>query len=120
MDAFAERARGELLATGEKVRRRNLEPQDLLTPQEAQVAQLASDGLTNPDIGKRLYLSARTVEWHLSKIFAKLGVNSRRELHAALMKSGLTAMPGVLTRNLGHLVTGRATSAPPPAESLPG
>lgn len=93
MDAFAERARSELLATGEKVRKRNLEPQDLLTAQEAQVAQMASDGLTNTDIGKRLYLSARTVEWHLSKIFAKLGVNSRRELNAALRKSGLKAMP---------------------------
>jgi DNA-binding CsgD family transcriptional regulator len=93
MDAFAERARGELLATGEKVRRRTTGTRDRLTAQEAQVAQLASDGLTNPDIGERLFLSARTVEWHLGKVFAKLGVSSRRELSAALPKSGLAVLP---------------------------
>ena len=93
MDAFAGRARSELLATGEKVRQRSVETRYRLTAQEAQVAQLASDGLTNPDIGERLFLSARTVEWHLSKVFAKLGVTSRRELRAALPKSGLAVMP---------------------------
>ncbi len=93
MEAFAERARRELLATGEKARRRTIETQDHLTPQEAQIAQLASDGLTNPDIGARLFLSARTVEWHLGKVFAKLGVSSRKELIAVLPKAGLLALP---------------------------
>jgi ATP/maltotriose-dependent transcriptional regulator MalT len=93
MEAFAERARRELLATGENVRPRTVGTQDRLTSQEALVAQLASDGLTNPEIGARLFLSARTVEWHLSKVFAKLGVSSRRELNATLPKVGLTAMP---------------------------
>ena len=93
MEAFAERARRELLATGEKARRRTVETQDHLTPQEAQIAQLASDGLTNPDIGARLFLSARTVEWHLGKVFTKLGVSSRKELSAVLPKAGLAALP---------------------------
>jgi len=92
MEAFAERARRELLATGEHVRPRTLGTSDRLTAQEALVAQLASDGLTNPEIGARLFLSARTVEWHLGKVFAKLGVSSRRELAATLPKDGLTAM----------------------------
>ena len=93
MEAFAERARHELLATGETVRPRVIGTRDSLTPQEALVAQLASVGLTNPEIGARLFLSARTVEWHLSKVFAKLGVSSRRELIATLPKVGLTAVP---------------------------
>jgi DNA-binding CsgD family transcriptional regulator len=93
MDAFAERARSELLATGEKARKRTVETRDRLTAQEAQIAQLASDGLTNPEIGARLFLSARTVEWHLGKVFAKIGVSSRRELHAALPKAGLATVP---------------------------
>ncbi len=87
MEAFADRARRELLATGEKVRRRAVETRDHLTPQEAQIARLAGDGLTNPEIGTRLFLSARTVEWHLRKVFAKLGVSSRRELPTALLKA---------------------------------
>ncbi|TNC52297.1 hypothetical protein FHE65_00580 [Mumia zhuanghuii] len=82
MEGFAERARRELLATGEKVRRATVETRDRLTAQEAQIAQLATEGLTNPEIGARLFLSARTVEWHLGKVFAKLGVSSRRELNA--------------------------------------
>jgi ATP/maltotriose-dependent transcriptional regulator MalT len=93
MEAFAERARRELLATGEKVRSRTIETRDRLTSQETHIAQLASDGLTNPEIGARLFLSARTVEWHLGKVFAKLGVSSRRELNAALPKAGLAALP---------------------------
>ncbi len=78
--AFAERARRELLATGETVRRRTDETRDLLTAQEAQIARLAADGHTNPEIGAQLFLSPRTVEWHLHKVFMKLGVGSRRDL----------------------------------------
>ncbi len=92
MEAFAERARHELLATGENVQSRSIGRRDQLTAQEALVAQLASDGLTNPEIGARLFLSARTAEWHLSKVFAKLGVSSRRELKAALPRFGLAGM----------------------------
>jgi DNA-binding CsgD family transcriptional regulator len=84
MDAFAERARRELLATGEKVRKRSLRTRDELTSQEEQIARLARDGLSNPEIGAQLFLSARTVEWHLSKVFTKFGISSRRELRARL------------------------------------
>ena len=84
MEAFAERARSELLATGEKVRKRTVETRDELTAQERQIARLARDGLSNPEIGARLFLSPRTVEWHLRKVFAKLGIRSRRELADAL------------------------------------
>ena len=84
MEAFAERARRELIATGEAVRKRSVETLTTLTAQEALIARLARDGRTNPEIGAQLFLSARTVEWHLRKIFTKLGISSRRELHAAL------------------------------------
>jgi DNA-binding CsgD family transcriptional regulator len=84
MDGFAERARRELIATGETVRKRSVETVTTLTAQEALIARLARDGRTNPEIGAQLFLSGRTVEWHLRKIFAKLGISSRRELHAAL------------------------------------
>ena len=84
MEAFAERARKELLATGENARKRNVETRDDLTPQERQIAQLARDGLSNPEIGARLFLSPRTVEWHLRKVFGKLGVTARHELADAL------------------------------------
>jgi DNA-binding CsgD family transcriptional regulator len=84
MDAFAERARGELAAAGAKARRRALEPHDGLTPQEEQIARLARDGLSNPEIGAQLFLSPRTVEWHLHKVFGKLGIDSRRGLDGAL------------------------------------
>ncbi len=87
MEAFAERARGELLATGEKVRKRTVETRDDLTAQEQQIARLARDGLSNPEIGARLFLSPRTVEWHLRKVFSKLGIHSRRELPDALPAS---------------------------------
>ena len=78
--AFAERARRELLATGEKARKRATASGDALTPQEQQIAELAGAGLTNPEIGAQLFISAHTVEWHLRKIFAKLSIRSRREL----------------------------------------
>jgi len=84
MELFAERARAELLATGERVRRRSAETRDDLTPQERQIAMLAREGLSNPEIGGRLFLSPRTVEWHLRKVFTKLDIGSRRELPRVL------------------------------------
>ena len=84
MEAFAERARRELLATGETVRTRTAERHDQLTPQEAQIAQLARAGLSNPEIGARLFISARTVQYHLGKVFTKLEISSRRQLQRAL------------------------------------
>ena len=80
MVAFAGRARRELLATGSTVRRRTVETRDDLTEQEGQIARLARDGLSNPEIGAQLFISARTVEWHLRKVFNKLGISSRRQL----------------------------------------
>jgi len=82
-DGFGERARHELLATGEKVRKRTVDTVNDLTPQEAQIARLARAGRTNAEIGAELYISARTVEWHLRKVFGKLGITSRRELAGA-------------------------------------
>jgi DNA-binding CsgD family transcriptional regulator len=87
MEAFAERARTELLATGEKARKRTVETRDDLTAQERQIAELARDGLANPEMGARLFLSPRTVEWHLHKVFGKLGIRSRHELASALARS---------------------------------
>jgi DNA-binding NarL/FixJ family response regulator len=84
MEAFAERARKELQATGEKVRKRTVETRDDLTAQEWQIARLARDGLSNPEIGARLFLSPRTVEWHLHNVFTKLDIRSRRDLASAL------------------------------------
>jgi DNA-binding CsgD family transcriptional regulator len=85
MEAFAERTRWELLATGLKVRKRDDETRDQLTPQEEQIASLARDGLSNPEIGAMLFLSRRTIEWHLHKVFAKLDISSRRELVGVLV-----------------------------------
>jgi DNA-binding CsgD family transcriptional regulator len=93
MEAFAERARRELIATGEKVRKRSSETRDQLTPQEEQIARLARDGLSNPEIGAQLFLSARTVEWHLAKVFTKLGIVSRHELRATLAQRGQDGQP---------------------------
>ena len=84
IQGFAERARHELVATGETVRKRSVDSYDELTPQEAHIARLAADGGTNPEIGAQLFISPRTVEWHLKKVFTKLGITSRRELRAAL------------------------------------
>jgi DNA-binding CsgD family transcriptional regulator len=82
--AFAERARRELLATGETARKRTVETRDELTAQEAQIARLARDGLSNPEIGTRLFISPRTVKYHLRKVFIKLDISSRNELDRAL------------------------------------
>jgi ATP/maltotriose-dependent transcriptional regulator MalT len=93
MEAFAERARAELLATGEKVRKRTAATRDDLTAQELQIARLAGDGLSNAEIGARLFLSPRIVEWHLRKVFGKLGIRSRRELATALPLTGSEPIP---------------------------
>jgi len=85
IEAFAERAERELLATGETARKRTVETRDQLTPQETQIAQLARDGLSNPEIGTRLFISPRTVQYHLGKVFTKLDITSRNELVHALL-----------------------------------
>ena len=83
-DAFAERARRELLATGEKVRKREVDTYSQLTSQEEHIVRLARDGRSNREIAAELFISIRTVEWHFRKVFAKLGITSRRDLHNAL------------------------------------
>ncbi|WTE48978.1 AAA family ATPase [Streptomyces sp. NBC_01622] len=84
MEAFAARARRELRATGETARKRAVATRPELTPQEAQIAGLAREGLSNPEIGTRLFLSPRTVQYHLGKVFSKLGITSRSQLRGAL------------------------------------
>jgi DNA-binding NarL/FixJ family response regulator len=91
--AFAERARRELSATGEMVRKRTVETVDELTTQEAQIARLAAQGRTNPEIAALLFISPRTVEYHLHKVFPKLGISSRRELRRALPGAEDAAVP---------------------------
>jgi ATP/maltotriose-dependent transcriptional regulator MalT len=83
---FLERTRRELLATGATVRKRKMETRDELTAQETQIARLAANGLSNQEIGAQLFISSRTVEWHLRKVYGKLGVNARRELHGRLQR----------------------------------
>jgi DNA-binding CsgD family transcriptional regulator len=83
-EAFAERGRRELLATGETARRRTADALTLLTSQEAQIARLAAEGLSNPEIGAQLFISPRTVEYHLRKVYPKLDISSRKELRRAL------------------------------------
>jgi DNA-binding CsgD family transcriptional regulator len=95
MEAFAERARRELLAVGETPRRKVAQTTaSTLTPQEGQIARLAADGLSNPAVGAQLFLSARTVEFHLHKVYTKLGIGSRRELRTALATLSV-AEPGL-------------------------
>jgi DNA-binding CsgD family transcriptional regulator len=92
-EAFAARARRELVATGETVRRRTVETLYELTAQEAQVARLAVDGCTNPEIGAQLFISPRTVEYHLRKVFTKLDIRSRKELRSALRHANQAGAP---------------------------
>ncbi|MFC0453670.1 helix-turn-helix transcriptional regulator [Rhodococcus jostii] len=92
-DGFAERARRELLATGETARKRTVDTFGELTAQEGQIARLACDGYTNPEIGGQLFISSRTVEWHLRKVYTKLGIGSRRELRNMLAGIGNAALP---------------------------
>jgi ATP/maltotriose-dependent transcriptional regulator MalT len=95
MDAegFAERSRRELVATGEKPRKRTVETRDDLTAQERQISRLARDGLSNPEIGAQLFLSPRTVEWHLRNVYMKLGIRSRRDLAKALASADVQRDP---------------------------
>jgi DNA-binding CsgD family transcriptional regulator len=81
------------VATGEKVRKRSDDTRDELTPQEEHIARLASEGQTNSEIGAQLFISPRTVEWHLRKVFTKLGISSRRGLHDALPRRDQEATP---------------------------
>jgi DNA-binding CsgD family transcriptional regulator len=93
-EAFAERARRELVATGATARRRKDETRGELTAWEEQIARLAREGLTNPQIGAQLFISPRTVEWHLRNVYTKLGISSRRHLHAGLPDNGPAVSPG--------------------------
>jgi DNA-binding CsgD family transcriptional regulator len=101
-EAFADRAHRELLATGEKARKRSVDAGRQLTPQESQIAHLALNGLSNPEIGARLFVSPRTVEYHLHKVFAKLAISSRTELHLVLAAAPRTH----------HVATPRRAPAP--------
>ena len=91
--AFAERARRELAAAGETARKRTAETSGQLTAQETQIARLARDGLSNPEIGARLFISARTAQYHLGKVFTKLGIGSRSQLDRALPGDPDTVSP---------------------------
>ena len=93
VEGFAERARRELLATGETVRKRRVDTFDELTPQEDAVSRLAGSGYTNAEIAVKLFVSERTVEWHLRKVFTKLGLRSRRQLRETLTEAEEIFLP---------------------------
>jgi DNA-binding NarL/FixJ family response regulator len=93
-EGFAERARRELQATSATARKRTVDTRGELTAQEALIARLARDGLSNPEIGARLFLSARTVKYHLGKVFTKLDISSRAQLHRALPSDPTTVRSG--------------------------
>jgi DNA-binding CsgD family transcriptional regulator len=93
LEGFASRAGRELLATGETVRARSPDTRDDLTPQERQVAHLAREGLSNPEIGARLFISPRTVQYHLRKIFIKLDISSRLQLERVLASTSDGSLP---------------------------
>jgi DNA-binding CsgD family transcriptional regulator len=111
MDGFAERASRELQATGETARKR-ADPagEQQLTAQEAQIARLASDGMSNPEIGARLFISPRTVQYHLSNVFSKLGITSRSQLRPALPGEAAASLTGA--GELSASLAGRAPSRP--------
>jgi ATP/maltotriose-dependent transcriptional regulator MalT len=92
VEGFAQRAERELLATGERARKRSIETREDLTAQEAQIARLARDGLSNPEIGARLFISPRTVEYHLHKVFTKLNISSRNQLDHGLPEEPSVAL----------------------------
>jgi len=94
MEAFAERARAELLATGEHARKRDADAREVLTPQEAQIARLARAGASNQEIAARLFISASTVEYHLRKVFRKLSITGRVQLAQVLGEQNVAAAPG--------------------------
>jgi DNA-binding CsgD family transcriptional regulator len=93
--AFTERAHRELLATGERAQARSVVASRQLTPQEIRIAVMARDGLSNPAIGARIFVSPRTVEYHLGKVFAKLGISCRGQLHRALPGSGNDSLKAI-------------------------
>jgi DNA-binding CsgD family transcriptional regulator len=115
-DGFAERARRELLAAGEWVEERDATPADSLTGQESAIARLAREGYTNAEIATQLFISARTVEWHLGRIFAKLNISSRRSLRHALRDTSRTARSGgaAAARGGGETPTCRDVQDTPP------
>jgi DNA-binding CsgD family transcriptional regulator len=102
-EGFAERARRELVATGETVRKRTFETADELTTQEAEIARLAGNGHTNMEIGVRLFISGHTVEWHLHKVFDMLGISSRKELLEVLPELGTAAPARLVSCQVGAL-----------------
>jgi DNA-binding CsgD family transcriptional regulator len=121
MAGFAERANRELRATGETARKRTLTTRPELTAQEAQIARLAREGLSNPEIATRLFLSPRTVQYHLGKVFSKLGITSRTQLRL-IMPAAPTCDPGrrppttvKAGQGLGHVADGQPDQGGVPA-----